>query len=149
MCRTSCLESPQREWVALGWVKLCVVYAGSGGQGPGPESDYDDIICAIRPDIKYGAPRAKVVWLKTKQTAETAHLTMRIECELGHVDEATMDRARSLYARFEMAQKAYVAALELWEQGARQPDLEDATRGSHLALGPASRRHNAGTAPVF
>ena len=67
--------------------------------------------------------QAKVVGLTAKQTAETAYLTVRIEWALGHVDETTMDRARSLYARFEMAQKAYVAAIELWENGALQPDL--------------------------
>jgi len=67
--------------------------------------------------------RAKVVGLAAKQTAETAYLTVRIEWELGHVDESTMARARSLYARFEVAQKAYVAALELWENGAPEPDL--------------------------
>jgi hypothetical protein len=33
------------------------------------------------------------------------------------VDDVTMERARSLYARFELAQKAYVATLELWETG--------------------------------
>ena len=68
--------------------------------------------------------QAKVVGLTAKQTAETAYLTVRIEWELGHVDAATMGKARSLYARFELAQKAYVAALELWEGGAPEPDLQ-------------------------
>jgi len=68
--------------------------------------------------------QAKVVGLTAKQTAETAYLTVRIEWELGHVDDAAMNKARSLYARFEMAQKAYVAAIELWESGAPEPDLQ-------------------------
>ena len=68
--------------------------------------------------------RAKVVALTARQTAESAYLTVRIEWELGHVDQATMDRARSLYARFELAQRAYVNALELWERGSPRPDLE-------------------------
>ncbi len=68
--------------------------------------------------------RVKIVGLTAKQTAETAYLTVRIKWELGHVDERTMDRTRSLYARFELAKKAYVAALELWETGAPQPDRE-------------------------
>jgi hypothetical protein len=68
--------------------------------------------------------RAKVVALTAKQTAETAYLTVRIGWELGHVDQATKDRARALYAQFEMVQTAYVNALELWQNGAPQSNLD-------------------------
>ena len=100
--------------------------------------------------------RAKVVGLTARQTAESAYLTVRVEYELGHVDEATMDRARALYARFVRAQKAYVAAIELWEQGAPPPDLvtlrEEVTAlaaALHaLALEPKSERPPATTQPA-
>jgi len=72
--------------------------------------------------------QAKVAGLAAKEAAETAYLTVRIEYLLGHVDDATMARARSLYARFEMAQKAYVAAIQLWEHGAPQPENLDQLR---------------------
>lgn len=80
--------------------------------------------------------QAKVVALTAKQTAETAYLAVRIEWELGHVDQGTMDRARALYAQFEMAQKVYVDALELWENGAPQSNL-DALRDQVTALAAA------------
>jgi hypothetical protein len=80
--------------------------------------------------------QAKVVALTAKQTAETAYLTVRIEWELGHVDQSTLDRARALYAQFELVQTAYVAALELWEHGAPQSNLE-ALREQVTALSAA------------
>ena len=68
--------------------------------------------------------RAKVVGLTARQTAEAAYLTLRIEYLLGHVDESTMEEARSLYERFRLAQTAYVEALRLWEEGRRPERLE-------------------------
>ena len=67
---------------------------------------------------------ARVVGLTAKQTAESAYLTIRVEYLLGHVDEATMEEARMLYARFNLAQSAYVEALKVWEAGGRPADLE-------------------------
>ena len=68
--------------------------------------------------------QAKIVGLAAKQTAESAYLTIRVEYLLGHVDEATMEQARSHYARFRLAQSAYVEALKVWEAGGEPADLE-------------------------
>jgi len=68
--------------------------------------------------------RAKVVGLAARQTAESAYFTVRVEYLLGHVDEATMAEARRLYARFRLAQSAYVGALKVWEAGGRPDDLD-------------------------
>lgn len=67
--------------------------------------------------------QAKSAGLASKQTAEAAYLTVYTEYLLGHVDEATVDRARVLYARWVLAQSAYVAALRLWETGQSPADL--------------------------
>ena len=66
--------------------------------------------------------QAKLAGLATKQTAETAYLTVRVEYLLGHVDEATMEKARDLYARYALAQQAYHDAVALWESGAAHDD---------------------------
>ena len=68
--------------------------------------------------------RAKLAGLTAKQTAESAYLTVRMEYLLGRVDEETMQTARRHYARFRVAQRAYVEALRLWEAGGRPDDLE-------------------------
>jgi hypothetical protein len=68
--------------------------------------------------------QAKIVGLTAKQTAESAYLTIRVEYLLGHVDEATMQEARSIYARFRLAQSAYVETLKVWEAGGEPQDLE-------------------------
>jgi len=71
-----------------------------------------------------GLHSAKLVGLTAKQTAESAYLTVRMEYLLGRVDEETMQAARLHYARFQVAQRAYVEALRLWEAGGRPDDLE-------------------------
>ena len=65
---------------------------------------------------------AKLAGLASKQTAEAAYLTVRVEYLEGRVDEQTMQKARDLYARYALAQQAYHDAIVLWESGAAQED---------------------------
>jgi len=81
--------------------------------------------------------RAKTAGLVAKQTAESAYLTVRIEWELGHVSDETMDRARALYVRYVAAQRAYVALLAVWEASNTQPADLVAQRERVVALATA------------